>query len=327
MQLPHPDGSNLDFVLTRRNGDGKLLTADEEFALVEQLCQLRAELDHLIHPLIKMPPEGVRLNHFDQRLAYFSSVLAPKLRGRQFRKIESLLAQYNRIKHRLVVANLAWVTKLSRAQRHTTISEEDLFQEGVCGLLKAIDRFESERGLRLMTYATWYIREAMQQVRARQSHLLSLSAHDQTLLGQLEALRTEFQHEHERLPSPQELGKKAHRNPRSVSRLQSATAPVVSLDRAGVDGPLPVAVGDPTVDFARHEDLQMAVSKLMESLPRRERFIVERRFGLDGAEPSSLEKLGDDLNVSKERIRQLQRQALRRMLEHAVAEDLDLLPA
>lgn len=327
MRSPHADGSELDFVLQRRNGDAKLLSAEEEFALVEQLCKVRQAIDKLIRPQVKNPPESMRLNHFDQLLSYYSSELSRTMRAATVRKVERLLSQYNRIKHRLVVANLAWVTKLSRSQRHTTVAEEDLFQEGVCGLLKAIDRFEAARGLRLMTYATWYIREAMQQVRARQSHFLSLSAHDQTLLGQLEALRTEFQHEHERLPSPQELGKRAQRNPRSVSRLQNATAPVVSLDRAGVDGPMPIATSDPTMEFDRAEELHSAVARLMASLPQRERFIVARRFGLDGQEPTSLEKLGDDLKVSKERVRQLQRQALRRMQERAVEEDLELVPA
>lgn len=239
------------------------------------------------------------------------------------RKIDSDIAEYNRIKHSLVVANLAWVTKLARSQRQTTVAEEDLFQEGVCGLLKAIDRFEAERGLRLMTYATWYIREAMQQIRARQSHLVSLSSHDQTLLGQLEAQRTAFQHQHQRLPDATELGQGTRATIRAVSRLQRVSSPAISLERGGADGTIPVPVGDPTQEFDRLEEIQTTVSKLLETLPTRERLIVTRRFGLDGQEPTSLEVLGDDLNVSKERVRQLQRQAIRRMQQQAEEEEIE----
>jgi RNA polymerase sigma factor (sigma-70 family) len=220
------------------------------------------------------------------------------------------------------MANLPWVTKLARAQRPTAVSEEDLFQEGVCGLLKAIDRFEAERGLRLMTYATWYIREAMQQIRARQSHLVALSSHDQTLLGQLEVQRTAFQHRHERLPSVKELGQSVRVNPRSISRLQMIANPAISLERSGTEGSIPVPIDDPAHEFDRMEEIQTTVSRLLETLPTRERLIVTRRFGLDGKEPTSLEVLGGDLNVSKERVRQLQRQAIRRMQEQALEEEV-----
>lgn len=317
--------SGLSDVVTRVRS-GRVLRQDEEFRLVTSLCDLRSRIEKILRPLLSVA-EREEFKHFDRLMIHYPRRLAKELAPKARRRVEELFERYNRIKHRLVVANLAWVTKLARAQRYGSLAEDDLFQEGVCGLLKAIDRFEAERGLRLMTYATWYIREAMQQVRARQSHLVSLSAHDQTLLGQVESLRTAYQHEHERLPSATEIGERMRRNPRSLSRLQSATAPVVSLDRGGLEGPLPVAVADPTTEIDRLEEIHSAVTRLMAALPDRERRIVERRFGLDGAEPASLESLGDDLNVSKERIRQLQRQAMRRMLERANDEQLELASA
>jgi RNA polymerase sigma factor (sigma-70 family) len=214
-----------------------------------------------------------------------------------------------------VVANLPWVTKLSRGQRHATIAEEDLFQEGVCGLLKAIDRFEPERGLRLMTYATWYIREAMQQIRARQSHLFSISTHDQTLLGQVETLQNAFQHVHGRLPDAKEIPE-AKASAQQVNRLRNAIRPMASLERGGMDGGLPVPAPDPTREFDRQEGLRVAVDKLLAVLPDREREILSRRFGLAGADAEPLENLGEDFAVSKERVRQLQRQALKRIQQH-----------
>jgi len=306
-------------------GSVKLLTPAEEYELVHELGQVRAKAWKLINPLVEKAPEDMRLDHFDQVASlYHREGRTLKRPIRQ--KIDKLLRVYGDIKHRLAVANLPWVTKLARGQKQSTsIPEEDLFQEGVCGLLKAIDRFEPERGLRLMTYATWYIREAMQQIRARQSHLVSISSHDQTMLGQMEEKVSEFQHKNERAPDAKELGQFAKSNPKFVRQLQAATRPAVSLERSGVDGAIPVPVEDPIPEFDRHEEIKVAVDRLLDELPERERTIVSLRFGLRGNEPRSLEDLGDQFHVSKERIRQIQRQAIRRMLDAARKDDRTLL--
>lgn len=312
---------------SRSDRSARVLTPSQEYELVAELNKLRDQILQPLRPLLKRAPENVTLNHFDQILTYYTHVLAAKAKPDTIRRMDALLAKYNRIKHKLVVANLAWVTKLARAQRVANVSEEDLFQEGVCGLLKAIDRFEAERGLRLMTYATWYIREAMQQVRARQSHLVSLSAHDQTLLGRMESERSRFQHRNHRLPSSGELAESVQRDPRALARLSAATAPAMSLDHGSNEKSIPIPVADPNEELARREEIVTSVAHLLKALPSRERWIVIRRFGLDGADPLSLEELGDDLNVSKERVRQLQRQAIRRMQERAAGENLELVSA
>lgn len=300
----------------------RVLSPSEEAILVNELCRLRKQVQRALQPLLRNAPEGHRLDHFDQQVAYYQSL--PKVRAATRKRIEAGLEEYNQIKHQLVLANVAWVTKLSRNFRNATVTEEDLFQDGICGLLKAIDRFEAKRGLRLMTYATWYIREAMQQVRARQSHTVSLSAHDQTLLGEIESRRTEFQHQHQRQPSQAELGKEVARKPEFLHRLQTATSPAISLDRNATEGTIPVAIDDPSIEFEHNEAVATAVSNLLSSLPYRERFVVTRRFGLEGDAPASLEVLGGLLKVSKERVRQLQRQALRRMQQCAEERQLDL---
>jgi RNA polymerase primary sigma factor len=308
-------------------GSVKLLTPAEEFELVHKLGQVRTKARKLMQPLVDKAPDDMRLDHFDQVVSLYHREWKG-LNKTVRTKIEKLLREYSQIKHRLAVANLPWVTKLSRGQKQSTsIPEEDLFQEGVCGLLKAIDRFEPERGLRLMTYATWYIREAMQQIRARQSHLVSISSHDQTMLGQMEEKVSEFQHKNERQPDAKELGQFAKSNPKFVRQLQAATRPAVSLERSGVDGAIPVPVEDPIPEFDRHEEIKVAVDRLLEELPERERTIVSLRFGLQGNDPRSLEDLGDQFHVSKERIRQIQRQAIRRMLDAAKKDDRTLVNA
>ena len=302
----------------------RLLTPTEERDLVAELAVVRDKVTELVEPLLADAPDGLRLNHFDQKLSHYAEI-QDSLPKRTVGRIERQLDKYREIKDELVLANLPWVTKLARSQRQSVITEEDLFQEGICGLLKAIDRFEPQRGLRLMTYATWYIREAMQQIRARQSHLVGLSSHDQTLLGQLENHKTEFVHENQRLPTARELSKKVKKNAQSLRRLQQATAPSVSLERTRVEGGLSIPVPDPVHDVDARDERTNKLSQLLDTLPHRERLIVTRRFGLEGREPESLEDLGTELHVSKERVRQLQRQAIKRMQQFADDSQMELL--
>jgi RNA polymerase sigma factor (sigma-70 family) len=311
---------------TGRGEQTRILTPAEEYELVHELCVIRRRIDKKVRPVVeaKAQPED-RTEHFDQIMALFWD--AKGIPGSTRRWVHRQMKEYASLKHRLVVCNLAWVTKLARGQRSSMIPEEDLFQEGVCGLLKAIDRFEASRGLRLMTYATWYIREAMQQIRARQSHLVSLSAHDQTLLGQLESLRTEYQHLHSKLPTPMELSQKTMRPARVISRLQLASSAAVSIDRVGDEGSLPIAVADPTEEIDRLDSVKGTVERLLGNLTSRERLVVTRRFGLDGSAPTSLEALGAAMRVSKERVRQLQRQALKRMQQIARQREIEPMPA
>lgn len=303
----------------------RLLTPAEEFELVSRLGRLRSKMERLIRPRLDGASTTTSTDHFDQILALYRAM--PRRSSAADRRIRELLGQYAAIKHRLVLANLAWVTKLARMHRQAAIPEEDMFQEGVSGLLKAIDRFETERGLRLMTYATWYIREAMQQARARQSHLVSISAHDQTLLGRIERTRTAIQHEQARTPAIEEIDRKLRRGATVLRNLQQAAAPPVSLESSSSEGSIPVAVADPAEDYERAEDVAVTVARLMAALSDRERTVVTRRFGLDGKAPTSLEELGGVLNVSKERVRQIQRQAIRRMQESWRETGFEALPA
>lgn len=319
---PGTDGFSHTFVPS----SSRLLSVEEEQSLVARLGAIRKRIDAKVRPLVEpRATDKDRIGHFDQLMAFFhqQKAIPAKIKG----QVARWMKEYALLKHQLVVCNLPWVTKLARAGRKSGISEEDLFQEGVCGLLKAIDRFEPERELRLMTYATWYIREAMQQIRARQSHLLSLSAHDQTLTHQMEQLKGEFQQRESRPPTNAELARQLDRPASLIRKLQSATAPALSLDHGGANGTIPVVMEDPVDEFDRLDDIKSSIHRLLQELSHRERVIVMRRFGLDGSEPTSLEAIGSLLQISKERVRQLQRQAIRRMQQLAKESPLGIIRA
>jgi RNA polymerase sigma factor (sigma-70 family) len=290
----------------------RILSHAEEKTSVDELCRLRQEIDDRIRPVVeRLCGSSAELEYFDQLLAAFDNLSSVPASERRW--VARKLQLYNARKQQLVIANLPWVTKVARSQPATLLTEEDLFQEGVCGLLKAIDRFEASRGLRLMTYATWYIREAMQQSRARHGHLVSLSAHDQTLVGQLESRRSRFLHEHGRQPTPKELAEEVGKPTETIARLQTVTNSGGTVDFSKV-----VARGkdereDPMAEFDRVDSLKSMVKGMLEQLTSRERLVITMRFGLEGSAPTSLEALGEVLRLSKERVRQLQRQAIRRM--------------
>lgn len=316
-----------DPLLLVRQKPMRLLSPREEVELVTELCQLRSEIDQKIRPWVEknLGEDDQPLNHFDQLMSAYRQ--HEKVPVALERWLKSRYRRYAAIKHKLVIGNLAWLMKLTRNSRTIGVSEEDLFQEGMCGMLKAIDRFEAARGLRLMTYATWYIREAMQQIRARQGHLLSLSAHDQTLLNRLDKVKSDFQQQHQRPPSEAELAKLVDRPQLALRKLRSASSSAVRLDRTQETGAVGVPVEDPAIEFDRLDSIKGTVRKLLSGLSQRERIVVTRRFGLDGGTPTSLEALGSALQISKERVRQLQRQAIKRMQQMSKQQAKRIMPA
>lgn len=292
----------------------RLLSVEEESELVAGLCHDRQSIRTILRPLLHRAAAELRHAYFDQQLSYIRSMAMRTVPRTIQQRLKRPLDHYHQLKHVLVIANLPWVNRLVCSQpTGRTVTAEDFFQEGVCGLLKAIDRFEADRGLRLMTYATWYIREAMQQVRARQSNLVTLSTHDQALLRRIESQRVRFLHHHRRMPFSNELPLEVYVANRAIGRLQAAARPTISLDHGGIDAALHFAADDPIDEVDRRDETRAHVSRLLQVLPARERLVITRRFGLDGEAPASLEVLGCCLHVSKERIRQLQRQAIRRM--------------
>lgn len=294
------------------DGEARILSASEERDIVERLCAMRREIDGRVRPIVVESCADQRpISHFDQLIRAFRSLKAVPAREADW--VRRRMREYVALKQRLVLCNLAWVSKLAHSHPASAVSAEDLFQEGVWGLLKAIDRFEADRGLRLMTYATWYIREAMQQIRARLGHQFPISAHDQTLIGQIERMKNDFLQRTGRLPMPAEVGREVGKSTRLIDKLEAVTTPVLKIDRTDGGASIPIPVEDGVDRWDHLDSMRESISRLMGVLNRREREIVTRRFGLNGSEPTSLEVLGADLGVSKERIRQIQRQAIKRM--------------
>ncbi len=211
---------------------------------------------------------------------------------------DAFVSRYYRLRARLALAHMALVAHLARRFCHRGVAYSDLLQEGFCGLLEAIDRFDLRFGSRLSTYATWWIRQALQEAVATGAYPVRLSPrHLRQLAQERRCLAT---------------GDRSAANPDPASTetlrfLEVATRPRISLDaphglasRLGMD--------DPTDDEAKD-----AIEILLRSLLPREREVLALRFGLDGRSELSLTQAGAILNISRERVRQIQDHALQKL--------------
>ncbi len=221
-------------------------------------------------------------------------------------------------KHALLEANLRLVVSIAKRYVGGALTLLDLVQEGNVGLMKAVERFEYRRGFKFSTYATWWIRQAIGRALADQSRTIRMPVHVVEALHRLIRQRQSFRDERQRDPTVEELARRAGLSERTVRLVDRASASPVSLDApAGQDSTLGEFVRDratpsPDEEFLR-DDLTRRVRDALRRLPAREREILCLRFGLDGEDEQTLERIGARFRVTRERVRQLVEQALRRL--------------
>jgi RNA polymerase primary sigma factor len=234
-------------------------------------------------------------------LAEFYSNHAPVEGG-----LEAIFQRYFDLRGELALANMRLVAYVAKRYLHRGVAYSDLLQEGFCGLLEAIDRFDLAHPTKLSTYATWWIRQSIQSAVAAGAYPVRLSPRHLRQLAQ-------NPEEHDRKAAPQP-GQR-HVGTESMQRIRSATRPTVSLDEISF---LPIHTkSDPERDHADDLDLDEAVGKWMVSLRPRERQVLSYRFGLGGSPRLSLSQVGKVLDVSKERVRQIESAALKMLRTNA----------
>jgi RNA polymerase primary sigma factor len=220
-------------------------------------------------------------------------------------------------KSRLIEANLRLVMSITRHYTKAGVPLLDLIQEGNLGLIRAVEKFDYRMGYKLSTYATWWIRQAVTRALADQGRTIRVPVHVTEQVRRAQRARRTLAQKLNRDPGLHEIAAEAGMTAERVAVLFDLVEDAISLETPIGDGES--SYGDLIEDdrsVAPEEETALQaqsveLSAALERLDARMRHVLERRFGLDGAPPQTLEELGNELGVTRERVRQLETRALR----------------
>jgi RNA polymerase primary sigma factor len=293
----------------REIGKIPLLNAEEELELAQKIV---ANSEELAEVTAKLTSEDITAS--------------------ERQKLEAKSAKLSKPKDKMAEANMRLVVSIAKRYSGRGLDFLDLIQEGNTGLLRAVEKFDPDKGFKFSTYATWWIRQAITRAIADQARTIRIPVHMVETINKLLRTQRRMTQELNREPSIEELAKELEMEPEKVEYVIKIKQDIQSLDAGvGRDG----EEEDSTLsEFIEDEDsatpeesatsqlLKEQVQDVLSSLSDREQKIVKMRFGLDGGKSHTLEEVGQEFAVTRERIRQIEAKALAKLRKHKDAKKL-----
>ncbi|MBX3423600.1 MAG: sigma-70 family RNA polymerase sigma factor [Pirellulaceae bacterium] len=248
---------------------------------------------------------------------------------RRVEMVNTVFQDYQRAKKQLSEGNLRLVVSIAKKYRNRGLSFLDLIQEGNAGLMRAVDKFEYRRGFKFCTYATWWIRQAITRAVADQSRTIRIPVHMVETMSRVRNVSRQLLQELGREPTLEETARRAETTVEEARRVLAMSRYPISLDRPVGNSEdsqfgdlLPDGMAESPAIGAGQEMLRARIQHVLKSLSYREREIIKLRYGLGDGYSYTLEEVGHIFKVTRERIRQIEAKAVRKLQQPSRSQDL-----
>jgi len=228
-------------------------------------------------------------------------------------------------KDMIIKSNLRFVVTVAKRYQGKGLSLSDLINEGNLGLIKATEKFDYEKGYHFLSYAVWWIRQSILKAVGQNSRSIRLPLSISNDLGTIENIRTKLEQKLNYTPPIELIAQEMGKSVDYINMILRASKEPLSLDISANDSDIPLVdyiIDSRQEDIPEYEMLKRSVDNALEILTKREADIIKKRFGLNGNMPMHLKELGKEYQLSRERIRQIEKKALKKIRRNRLAKTL-----